>query len=223
MSYTHITQESLIQPPPILMTKLALPPTRTPLTPRDRLLERLAAGAHRKLTLVSAPAGFGKTTLVASWLNPQLPAGALLVAWLSLDDSDDDPVRFWTYVVNALQTVQPELGRRTLELLAEPRPANLETALTLLINDLAVSAAPLFLVLDDYHVIDDEAVHASLTFLLDHLPPRLHLVIISRSDPPLPVARLRARNQLSELRTDDLRFTSTEAAAFLNQAMGLTL
>ncbi len=223
MSYTHITQESLIQPPPILMTKLALPPTRTPLTPRDRLLERLAAGAHRKLTLVSAPAGFGKTTLVASWLNPQLPAGALLVAWLSLDDSDDDPVRFWTYVVNALQTVQPELGRRTLELLAEPRPANLETALTLLINDLAVSAAPLFLVLDDYHVIDDEAVHASLTFLLDHLPPRLHLVIISRSAPPLPVARLRARNQLSELRTDDLRFTSTEAAAFLNQAMGLTL
>ncbi|GAB4450976.1 MAG: hypothetical protein Kow0031_33510 [Anaerolineae bacterium] len=217
-------------------------PTRAQVTPRPRLLARLADGAQRKLTLISAPAGFGKTTLVTSWLNQKGSGGstedgssqALLqlsspslhpckVAWLSLDDSDDNPARFWTYVINALQTVQPELGRRTLDFLAEPQPPNLDTALTFLLNDMATCPASLILVLDDYHVINDDAIHNSLAFLLDHLPPQLRLVIISRIDPPLPLPRLRARNQLNEFRVDDLRFTAAEAASFLNQTMGLSL
>jgi LuxR family maltose regulon positive regulatory protein len=186
------------------------------------------------LTLVVAPAGFGKTTLIGDWLRREgearPAAGATRTAWLALDERDNDPVLFWSYVIAALQTIAPGVGAGALLILGRrsaPSPP-LDQILTLLLNDLAAllddPAAPdLALILDDYHVITAPPIHDALAFLLDRIPPRLRLVITSRHDPPLPLARLRVRGQLLELRAADLRFTSAEAAAFLNDVMSLDL
>jgi LuxR family transcriptional regulator, maltose regulon positive regulatory protein len=205
---------------PILATKLYIPPPRPQLVPRPRLMARLDDGLRRKLTLISAPAGFGKTTLVGAWLaGCQRPA-----AWLSLDAGDNDPARFLTYLIAALQTVAATIGQGVVGALHSPQPPPVDMVLTTLLNDLTTSLAdPCVLVLDDYHVIDAHAVDHALTYLVEHLPPQLHLVLATREDPPLPLARLRAGSHLSELRAADLRFTPSEAAEFLNQAMGLTL
>lgn len=186
---------------------------------RQRLVERLHAGLSRKLTLVSAPAGFGKTTLVSAWAA----ACERPVAWLSLDENDSDPTRFLTYLIAALQTIDPQLGTETLTSLQAAPATPLEVLLTTLLNELTSQPQPLILVLDDYHVIDNSAIDAGLAFLLEHLPAHVHLAIATREDPQLPLPRLRARAALTELRIADLRFTAEEATLFLNQVMGLNL
>ncbi len=204
---------------PILATKLYIPPQRPSAVQRPRLIARLNAGLHHRLTLVSAPAGFGKTTLVSAWV-----AGCgQAAAWLSLDAEDSDLARFLTYLVTALRAVAPGVGEDVLGVLQSPQPPPAEAVLTALLNDIASAPDQLLLVLDDYHMLDARPVDAALAFLVEHLPPQLHLVIATREDPPLPLTRLRARGQLTELRAADLRFTPTEAAAFLNQAMALGL
>ena len=216
--------DSLV-PAPLLETKLYVPRSRRGLVPRPRLSERLDRGTASKLTLVSAPAGFGKTTLLTEWLaaGPAAPADERLVAWLSLDRGDNDPASFWTYVIAALRTVASGVGESALALLQAPQPPPIETVLTALLNDLGATAGDIVLVLDDYHVIDARDVQDGMAFLLDHLPPQLHVVIASRADPALPLARLRARGELVEIRAAELRFTPDEAAAYLNEMMGLQL
>ena len=217
---------------PLLTTKLYIPPVRPELVSRPRLIKRLNEGLHRKLTLISAPAGFGKTTLLSEWVHrrsevtPPLP-----VAWVSLDEGDNDPARFLAYVVAALQTlalsqvegIEANIGKGALGALQSPQPPPMESVLTALINEIATIPDPFALVLDDYHMIEAQPIHDALTFLLDRLPSQMHLVIATRADPPLPVARLRGRGQLTELRADDLRFTPDEVAEFLNRIMGLGL
>ena len=206
---------------PILATKLYIPPPRAKTVFRPCLVERLNEGlsAGRKLTLISASAGFGKTTLVSEWVaSCRQP-----VAWLSLDEGDNDPTRFLTYLIAALQTVTASIGEGVLAALQSPQPPSSESILTTLLNEIATVPDNFVLVLDDYHIIDAQAVDNALTFLLEHLPPQMHLVIATREDPHLPLARLRARFQLTELRAADLRFTPSEAAEFLNQISGLNL
>jgi LuxR family maltose regulon positive regulatory protein len=206
-------------PTPILATKLYVPPLRPAMVSRPRLLAQLNEGLQRKLILISAPAGFGKTTLISEWLaGCERPA-----AWLSLDAGDSDPIRFLTYLVAALQTIAPHIGEEVPGMLQSPQPPPPEAVLTALLNDLATLLDHSILVLDDYHVIDAKSVDQALTFLLEHLPPHMHLVIATREDPALPLARFRARDQMIELRITDLRFTDAEAAAFLNRVMGLNL
>ncbi len=204
---------------PILATKLYIPPLRAKVVSRPRLIERLNEGLHRKLTLISAPAGFGKTTLISEWVEGiERPT-----AWLSLDEGDNDPARFLTYLVAALQTIAAKIGEGVLGVLQSPQPPPTEAILTALLNDLTTIRDHFVLVLDDYHVLDAKAVDHALTYLVEHLPPQTHLVIATREDPQLPLARLRARGHLTELRATDLRFTPAEAAGFLNQGMGLKL
>ena len=209
----------------LLETKLYVPRPRRGLVLRPRLSERLDRGAASKLVLVSAPAGFGKTTLLTEWLaaRPAALAGERLAAWLSLDRGDNDPASFWAYVIAALRTVASGVGESALALLDAPQPPPIETVLTTLLNDLGAVAGEIVLVLDDYHVIDAREVQDGMAFLLDHLPPRLHVVIASRADPALPLARMRARGELAEIRAAELRFTADEAAAYLNEMMGLQL
>src|SRR6202165_787997 len=203
----------------ILATKLYLPRLRPNVVSRPRLLERLNAGLHRKLTLIAAPAGFGKTTLVSEWVEGiDRPT-----AWLSLDEGENDPTRFLAYLVTALQTIAATLGEGVLGVLQSPQPPPPEAILTALLNEITTLPDHFVLVLDDYHVIDAKPVDMALAYLVEHLPPHMHLVIATREDPHLPLARLRARDHLTEVRAIDLRFTPSEAAAFLNQAMGLTL
>ncbi len=210
------------QPLPLLATKLYVPLPRANLVPRARLVERLQAGLTGKLTLIAAPAGFGKTTLVSAWRTT--PAGsAMPVAWVSLDAGDNDVPRFWSYVIAALETIYPEVGTAALALLRSPQPPPMESILTPLLNAISATPTAMALVLDDYHQIDTSAIHAALAFLLDHLPPHLHVIMTTRVDPPLPLTRLRARGDLTELRAADLRFTSDEAAAFLTAVMDLPL
>ena len=204
---------------PILATKLYLPPPRPKAVLRPHLIERLDEGLHGKLTLISASAGFGKTTLVSEWLANCARAAA----WLSLDEADSDLTRFLTYLVAALQTIAPNVGEGMLAALQSPQPPPTEAMLTALLNDIATIPHNFILVLDDYHVVDATAVDQALAFLLDHLPPQMHLVITTREDPQLPLARLRARGQMTEVRATDLRFTHAEAAGFLHQVMGLKL
>src|SRR5262249_30587081 len=237
---------------PILATKLYIPPPRPKLVLRPRLFERLNEGLHRKLTLISAPAGFGKTTLVSEWvasleprdlrreaskagpglhndlnrmvvqasrLKPQAPK----VAWLSLDDADRDPTRFLSYLVAALQMLAPTIGAGVVETLQSPQPPPTEAIVTALLNDIIAIPDPFLLVLDDYHVIEAKPLDDALAFLVEHLPPQMHLVIATREDPQLPLSRLRARGHLTELRAADLRFTPAEAAEFLKQVMDLDL
>jgi LuxR family transcriptional regulator, maltose regulon positive regulatory protein len=206
---------------PLLETKLHVPRWRRSLVARPRLSERLSRGAESALTLVSAPAGFGKTTLLAEWLAVTA-AGGRSVAWLSLDRRDNDPALFWTYLVAALNTGASAVGAGALALLQPPEPPN-EAGLVALLNDLDAISNDVVLVLDDYHVIDARDVQDGMAFLLEHLPPQIHLVIASRTDPPLPLARLRGRGELAEIRAADLRFTPGEAAAYLNEVMGLVL
>jgi LuxR family maltose regulon positive regulatory protein len=205
----------------LLTTKFYQPALPPRWVRRPRLAQRLDEGLRlrRQLTLVSAPAGFGKTTLLGAWVRGvEAP-----VAWLSLSPEDDEPVRFWTYVIAALQTVHPNLGDEVLEVLRSPQAAFPPAALAPLVNDIAALPEPLLLVLDDYHVIAHPAVHEGLGFLLAHQPRQLHLILATRADPPLPLARLRGRGQMTELRARDLRFTEEEAAAFLNDALALDL
>ena len=206
-------------PAPILATKLYVPPPRPKTVLRPRLIKRLNEGLHRKLTLISTPAGFGKTTLISEWLaSCERPA-----AWLSLDEGDNDPTRFLTYLIAALQTIAPRIGEGVLGVLQVPQPPPTESILSALLNEMTTDLGNFVLVLDDYHAIDGEAVDIALTFVLEHQPPHMHLVIATREDPDLPLARLRARNQLTELRAADLRFTAAESADFLNAVMGLQL
>ena len=215
-----------------LTTKLYIPPTRPKRVSRPRLIKRLNEGLHRKLTLISAPAGFGKTTLVTECLeNLRGDAKEEIqtknrIAWLSLDENDNDYVRFLTYFVTALNQIKgtkATIGDEALSLLQSPQPLPAETILTTLINEIAAFPDKIVFILEDYHLIEIQSIHDALGFLLENLPPQLHLVIATREDPLLPLSRLRARGQLTELRAADLRFTSSEAAEFLNQVMGLDL
>jgi len=211
---------------PLLQTKLHMPSPRPDLVPRPRLIARLDEGLRlgRKLTLVSAPAGFGKTTLLSEWIHGRAGGpSSRAIAWLSLDEGENDPARFIAYLVAALQTVEADVGAGTLGALQSPRPSPLEGVLTALINQIGLLSEDFILVLDDYHLVTEQAIHDALAFLLDHVPPSMHLVISTRADPPLPVARLRGRGQVTELRQANLRFTTEEAAAFLNARVGLNL
>ena len=221
---------------PILATKLYIPPPRPKIVLRPRLIERLNEGLRqnqgfeRKLTLISAPAGFGKTTLVSEWVatltSSPSPSGrgeGVRVAWLSLDEGDNDPTRFLTYLVGALRTIAPKVGEGVLAVLQSPQLPPAEEILTALLNEITTIPDHFILVLDDYHAIDAKPVDQALIFLIEYLPPQMHLVIATREDPPLPLARLRVQGQLIELRAADLRFTPSEAAEFLNQMMGLNL
>ena len=203
----------------LLATKLHVPRPRPGFVPRPRLAGALDEGLARGLALVCAPARAGKTALLADWVQHSRRP----VAWLSLDPGDNDPARFWRHVVAALDRARPGTADRVAPLLGPPAPPSFEGLVTTVVNELTTRPDEAVLVLDDYHLIDAQPVHASLAFLLEHLPPGLHLVLASRSDPPLPLARLRAGRQLAELRAGDLRFTGDEAAALLREATGADL
>lgn len=205
----------------LLTTKFYIPPVRLNLVSRPRLLERLSQGLRGPLTLIAAPAGYGKTTLMGEWRagkGRRTPA-----AWLSLEDSDNDPRRFWLYLVSALGTIQPDLVAETLSLLASAQPPAVDALLTVLINNINNFQEHIVLVLDDVHAITSPNIYQGIDFLLEHVPPHLHLVMLTRADPPLPLSRLRARGQLTEIRAEHLRFNPEETARFLNQIMGFTL
>ena len=203
----------------LLATKLHVPRPRPGFVPRPRLLEQLSRAMASAMTLVCAPAGFGKTSVLAEWARRRPQP----VAWLSLDQGDSDPARFWRYVAAALDQLRPGIAQQVAVLLRGPQQPPLEAVLTVVVNELADVAEEVVLILDDYHLIDDPAVHGSLAVLLERLPPQLRLVLASRADPSLPLARLRAGGQLSEVRERDLRFTATETAALLREATGLDL
>ena len=225
LTYVRI-QETDTTPERLLITKLHVPPVPPGWLTRPRLSKRLEAARHCRLTLVCAPAGFGKTTLLSEWTAMQdawSRGSAPATAWLSVDKEDNDPERFWTYFVAALQTVQSDLGQRSLDMLETGKAPSIRAVLTTLVNDISEAKRDFVLVLDDYHEITSRSVHESLAFLIDHLPPQAHLVLATRVDPPLPLARLRVRGQLNEVRAVDLRFTTDEAAAFFNDVMELGL
>ena len=205
---------------PLLATKLHIPPSRLNLVSRPRLIDQLNAGLSQKLTLISAPAGFGKSTLIRSWAEQN---ESHQVAWLSLDQGDNDKNRFLSYFIAALQTIETSIGEGILAAFQSSGMSDDELVLTTLLNEIAEYSCKLILVLDDFHVIETQSINQALTFFLDHLPVNMHLVIATRVDPPLPLARLRARCQLTELRATDLRFTTSEAADFLIQVMDLKL
>ena len=207
------------KPVPLLVTKLHIPPTRAKLVSRPRLIERLNEGMKGKLTVVSAPAGFGKTTLLSEWAAQSKSP----VAWVSLDKGDNDPVRFWAYFLAAMRAIQAELEEPTQALLDSSQPPCTERVLAVLINQTATVPDDFALILDDYHVINAQPIHSAMDFLISHSPPQMHLFIAGRATPPLPVARLRARNQLVELHGRHLQFNCDESASFLNEIMGLNL
>lgn len=229
--HNSIAVRKIVNPPatsgiaaePLLATKLHVPRPRPHQVQRARLIQRLQQGMERTLTLISAPAGFGKTTLLANWLA----SSAIPVAWFSLEPQDNEPTRFLSYLIAALQTHNPRLGKTAQALLSPMQSPPMETVLTLLINDLltdgTVNQEHFVLVLDNYQVITAEAIHHALSFLLSHLPPRLHLVLATREDPPLPLAHLRGRDDLLETRAADLRFTREETTTYLVDMMGLSL
>ncbi|MEO8608621.1 MAG: LuxR C-terminal-related transcriptional regulator [Chloroflexota bacterium] len=207
------------QYPSLLVTKLYIPRLRPSNISRGHLLALLDAGLERKLTLIAAAAGFGKTTLVAQWCSKIQDD----VCWLSLDSDDNDPTRFLSYLIAALQTRRPHIAEALLAALQSPQPPPLDHALPVLLNQIAPSQAALVLVLDDYHVIENRVIHTALTFLLDHLPPQVHILLLTRTDPPLQLAGLRAKHDLLELRAAELRFSAEETEHFLNQSMKLAL
>lgn len=204
---------------PLLQTKLNLPIPRQVLVARPHLLQKLNEGLPGKLTLVSAPAGFGKTTLVAGWLHGAKQA----VAWLTLDEADNDPARFLTYFIAVLRQIDPNLGRETQALVQAPQPPAPDLLMITLLNEIARIAQPFVLAIDDYQVIQTPSIHEQLAYIVEHQPDQMHLALVTREDPPLPLPRLRARNQISELRQSDLRFTVQETADFLENVMGLEI
>jgi len=213
---------------PILLTKLFVPDTRPELVSRSNLVDQLNNGLDRKLTLISAPAGFGKTTVVTNWLHTQEgdDASPFLIGWLSLDEDDNDPVRFLTYMITALNRIpglETEIGAGALQMAQASQLPPPQTILTAVINEIAMITNKIVLVIDDYHLIDSQLVHNALIFLLENLPPQLHVVITTREDPPIQISRLRTRGQLNEFRAVDLRFSTAEIDEFLNQIMGLGL
>src|SRR4051794_4793896 len=212
---------------PVLGTKLHVPSPRRQLVGRPRLVDRLRAvpGAMPRLVLIAAPAGFGKTTVMTQWLagRPSAAERAPLIAWLSLDSGDADLRAFLTHLLAAVQAASPDVGSDAKALLENDRGLPVEDILVSLINDLDVLAGPTVIAFDDYHAVDNVAVHEAMSFLLDHLPPQASVALTTRADPPLPLARLRARGELLEIRAADLRFTPEEAEAFLNEVMGLDL
>ena len=209
---------------PLVSTKLRPSQTRPKLVARPRLAERLDPESGRKLTLLSAPAGFGKTTLLGKWLESRVD-GDRSVAWLSVDAGDNDPVRFLSYLVAALRrgTGEEGFGEGALAALHSPQPLRMEAMLGALVNEISSLESELDLVLDDYHLIESEDVHGIVSFLLEHLPEGTHLVVSGRADPPLPLARLRARDQITELNAAELSFTREEAGDFLKGVMELDL
>jgi LuxR family maltose regulon positive regulatory protein len=219
--HTNLIGQALSMPTQLLTSKLFIPPLRPSLVPRPRLIQLLNEGlsTEHKLTLISAPAGFGKTTLVVDWLKQiDLPA-----AWLSLDEADNDLPRFLAYLAAAFQQVDEEIGASLLSALQSPQLPAMEMVLTHLLNEITLRTDSLILVLDDYHLLTEAAILEVMGFLLAHQPPQLHLVLTTREDPDLPLARLRARDQLTEIRARDLRFTRGEADIFLRGLMGLAL
>ena len=227
---------------PILQTKLYVPKHQRQrnVVARPQLMAKLDAGLAGRVTLISAPAGFGKSTLLREWIVASRshfnggargePTAIQHVTWLTLDGDDNDPTRFFSYLIASLRMFDPMVGESAWSLLQSPEPAEPKTILTLLLNDLSVLVGegqePLqayVLVLEDYHLVTAQAIHEALTYLIDNMPPHLHVIITTRADPPLPLARWRTRDQLAEIRAADLRFTLDEAAAFLNQRMGLQL
>ena len=209
----------------VLATKFFVPASSHELIPRPRLESLLQEGLRRPLTLVSAPAGFGKTTLLAEWVHSlrQKTLETHRVAWVSLDAADNSALRFWTYVLTALDTCEPGLATPALQELQAPGVPALEEALTTIINGLSQATHSYVLILDDFALMNEPVVHTSLQFLVAHQPPQLHLIILTRTDPPLTLPRLRARGQVLEIRTEQLRCTAAEAAAFLQKVMGIEL
>jgi LuxR family transcriptional regulator, maltose regulon positive regulatory protein len=210
----------------MLATKFHVPAPRRQAVARPRLVDFLISEsfADRKLTLICAPAGFGKTTLLSQWVSRVRAADPeVRVAWLSLDEGDDDPTRFLAHLVAAMHDADADIGSGAKALLEGTQAPAAEPVLVALINDVAQLGTPFLVVLDDYHAIETRPVHDAIAFLLDHSPRHLHLAVASRSDPPLPLSRLRGRDQMTELRAAELRFSAEEAGAFLNQCMGLSL
>jgi LuxR family maltose regulon positive regulatory protein len=203
----------------LLTTKLYIPQLRADLVPRPHLYDRLDEGLSRKLILISAPTGFGKSTLVISWLSER----DLPVAWLSLDQGDNDPVRFWTYLIAAIQTIHQEIGAEARQIISAPQLRSTEPVAISLINDISQLVDDLIVVLDDYHLIEAGGVHEGLIYLFEHQPPNLHLILISRIDPSISLARLRAQSQMNEIRAEDLQFSIEETAILFNEKMGLNL
>jgi LuxR family maltose regulon positive regulatory protein len=205
---------------PLLSSKYRVPSQRADAVPRDRLAERLGSAIHEPLTVLAAPAGFGKTTLLTQWLGDASARGAA-VAYLGLDRRDNDPALFWSYLVTAIQSVVPGFGVATLQRLAASSVD--DATLAAMLNEIEDLSIDLVVALDDYHVIEAPGVHDGMAFVLEHQPPQLHVILATRADPPLPIAQIRARGRLVEVRAADLRFTVDEAAAYLNAAMGLAL
>ena len=203
----------------LLTTKLYIPQLHADTVPRPHLYERLDEGLMRKLTLVSAPTGFGKSTLVIGWISERDHA----IAWLSLDGGDNDPVRFWTYLIAAIQTVHPEAGSEARQIVSASQMRSAEPVAVSLINDISQLSNDLILILDDYHIIEAEQVHAGLSYLLEHQPKNLHIILITRVDPSISLARLRVQGQLIEIRAEELQFSIEEAATLFNEKMGLNL
>ncbi len=206
----------------LLTTKISVPPARLNMVTRPRLTQRMNTALRGTLTLIVAPAGWGKTTLLSAWHADANP-GVWPLAWVSLDEGDNDPIRFWTYVISSLNTLHPGVGETALALMYASSSPPIEDVLTSLLNALIQLSTETVLVLDDYHLIGAQPIHDALTYLVEHLPSNVHLVIASRSDPLLPLARLRARSALTELRAANLRFTAEETTAFLTEVMGLSL
>lgn len=200
----------------MLQTKFYLPQVRSELVSRPRLFTHLDRSPNTRLLLISAPAGFGKSTLIGQWLRARQMEGS--TAWISLDAGDNDPIRFWRYSVAGLNWLDSEIGQPALAMLAASQPPPLEAILTTLINEIAELPSDIWLAFDDYHLIENPAIHTSLRFLLEHQPAHLRLAILTRSDPPLPLARLRARGELVEIRTADLRFVQEESEEYLRRA-----
>ncbi|MFC2014617.1 LuxR C-terminal-related transcriptional regulator [Chloroflexota bacterium] len=203
----------------LLKTKLYIPRQRPEIVSRPRLIERLETGIQPKLTLIAAPAGYGKTTLLSEWVQCSL----MPVCWLTLDEKDNDPTRFWLYVISAIQTIKTDIGKSALELLRSSQTLPIESMLALIVNEMSEMSNEFTLVLDDYHLIEDQTIHDAVNFLLNHMPPHMHLAIASRTDPAVSLAQLRAQNQLKEVRTEDLRFIFEESTAFLKDVMSLEL
>ncbi len=212
-------QADKLPPFRLLRTKLFVPRAHPDIVDRPWLDQRMEEGLQRNAIILSAPAGFGKTTLLSCWVK----STGRPTAWFSIDEGDNDPTRFWSYFITSLQTLEPGLGDNALALLQAPQPPPLESMLTELLNDAAAIHKEMIVVLDDYHLIQSSSIHTGITFLLDNLPPQMHLVIAGRSEPPLPIASLRGRRELIELHPGDLRFTTEETGVFVNEVMRLGL